>query len=1183
MQRKFGYCFCIKSCPLELNCLIGRTRQIENFIIVFPLLMLNIIFFPPIVDILIISLHNVLAEWDQSNQSFSLLNFLANDGEIEALQSTREGLVVVDDISELIVKHNASSTHEHLEQQNTVLPDAGITLSAWISISQGTRGFSGLVAAATAGPGCNGGFVLGYSMQPTLTVLQFNIALPNKHGIVSAAEAEFSIASIALPRLEEGVWYHVAATYDGSKQSLYLDGKLQHAHLACEMGSNCGHIVYPTVSNAASCTNPIALTLGSYINVGSGDVSPHRGFLKEVSIFALALTSEQIEAKFLLLQAQMKASPVTLNEYWVQKMRQSSDAGAERGSRIPADELGHNLLSPSQDFALTSASTNISVLGQFATLAKYSCRFTNDRFQKDSKQIFNSFAVLSCSACSCPSGYQDTLTCPTPPWKTSAKDAAAILSVIKHADWETSGTHDSMDLPYHKSRENKIWQRTCMYSACGFVDIYLRGDVFSSCTPWWLTSLLASTNNHSAPTLYLSPLLVGTKSVIRFVSNSMMFSANASGLDIATRRDVVHARSENQTQTLVSFEQMPTHGVYSTTFFHSDDTEGNRHFFITFANFWDFSASFRRTSSIFRIAPSAVNKTSDGRQNNGSIPSDDAHRYKNFELDLVQQIETNGARKIVHFVHGSLRNTTRAIEYLAVVNFFGSSSLHLWSPFDDTSNGAEVCKRKAGEDSHHPACNADEFSCDCSENCNDFEDCSGHGRCHGITGACICDDSWGGQSCDTRGGLNRTQRLNNQVQIPTTCATDVAVFNLSEHITYLVFSVFSDPLCMPPEASQDPAVPLSSGSQIYSIGTGLSLVQSLWNVTAARQVSVFKSHEKMFLAFAGEGEESAVVYVASLASEPPLFVRLQTLPLSSSMSVSTFVWGGRYLLLSGAASSSLLLRWDGGRFHGPTDMLTLPRNTAGGQVLPFNGSTGTLHFSVPLHLDGKEASASGDGRAHMVLLGGGAGVQVARGTRERVQGLKRPVEIQISSDGRFVYVAAQESRSIASFERDAASGLLTYSPTASYNTDWTRDLANGEFVSDARVLGTGRGYPLRGVSALKISSDSTSSMVVVTSVLDSCVTVFSRDYVTGSLKIHIVIQDGDVLAGKVVDGLAGARSLAISADTGRLFVVGWLDQAVCAFGRSASGDFTYLGRVNDTCDLQIRLCMPTKDEQPATD
>ena len=254
-----------------------------------------------------------------------------------------------------------------------------------------------------------------------------------------------------------------------------------------------------------------------------------------------------------------------------------------------------------------------------------------------------------------------------------------------------------------------------------------------------------------------------------------------------------------------------------------------------------------------------------------------------------------------------------------------------------------------------------------------------------------------------------------------------------------------------------------------------------------------------------------------------------------------------------------MFRWDGERFLGLADELTLPRNTAGGQVLPSQQPLGALHISAPIDTSDAEASASGDGRMHRVLIGSGTRARVFRGLRERVQGLKTPVDLKITHDGQFVYTAAQGSRSIVAFRRNSTSGLLTYSPEASYNTDWTQDQARGEYVANPQLVGEGGGIPLRGVAALEISTDG--SEVFVASILDNCVVAFDRDEVSGALRVRKVIKDGDVLGGRVVDGLAGARSLALSANNQRLFVSGWLDQAVAVFGRSESNDLSYRGRV----------------------
>ena len=146
------------------------------------------------------------------------------------------------------------------------------------------------------------------------------------------------------------------------------------------------------------------------------------------------------------------------------------------------------------------------------------------------------------------------------------------------------------------------------------------------------------------------------------------------------------------------------------------------------------------------------------------------------------------------------------------------------------------------------------------------------------------------------------------------------------------------------------------------------------------------------------------------------------------------------------------------------------------------------------------------------------------------------------------------------FRRHSASGLLTYSPEASYNTDWTQAKANGEWVANPRSEGIGDGFPLRGLAAFRLSTGGGELFCV--SVLDSCVAVFARNDTSGALKITKIIRDGDQLGSRVVDGLAGARSVAVST-SGRLYVAGWRDQAIAAFEKVSATDFAFLGRLKE--------------------
>ena len=175
--------------------------------------------------------------------------------------------------------------------------------------------------------------------------------------------------------------------------------------------------------------------------------------------------------------------------------------------------------------------------------------------------------------------------------------------------------------------------------------------------------------------------------------------------------------------------------------------------------------------------------------------------------------------------------------------------------------------------------------------------------------------------------------------------------------------------------------------------------------------------------------------------------------------------------------------------------------------------------------------------------GGRSGALIFAGNRRRVVGLQGPVSVVVQpNSGDFVFVAAQLSRSIALFRRDPATGLLTYNRAGSYLSNWTLAPSADSPPADPPWQ---LGYPLRGVSSLAVSS---SGLLFAASALDSTVTVFSIDDFTGSLTLRQIVRDGFPHgAAAIVDGLAGARALALSPNETRLYVAGALDRAIVSF------------------------------------
>ncbi len=93
---------------------------------------------------------------------------------------------------------------------------------------------------------------------------------------------------------------------------------------------------------------------------------------------------------------------------------------------------------------------------------------------------------------------------------------------------------------------------------------------------------------------------------------------------------------------------------------------------------------------------------------------------------------------------------------------------------------------------------------------------------------------------------------------------------------------------------------------------------------------------------------------------------------------------------------------------------------------------------------------------------------------------------------------------------------------------------------------------MRNPSSVAVSPDNKN--VYITSIDDDALVVFNRDTSTGALTYSIYFKDGQ----DGVDGLNGARSIAISPDNKNVYGIGTLDNALAVFNRDiATGALTY--------------------------
>ncbi|HYW78062.1 MAG TPA: beta-propeller fold lactonase family protein, partial [Thermoguttaceae bacterium] len=214
-------------------------------------------------------------------------------------------------------------------------------------------------------------------------------------------------------------------------------------------------------------------------------------------------------------------------------------------------------------------------------------------------------------------------------------------------------------------------------------------------------------------------------------------------------------------------------------------------------------------------------------------------------------------------------------------------------------------------------------------------------------------------------------------------------------------------------------------------------------------------------------------------------------------------------------------------------------------------------------------------------------VQVLKDGQGGVDGLNGAFCVTVSPDGNHVYVAGRDDDAIAVFARDSASGELiflqvlkdgqggvdgldsvrsvTVSPGGEHvyatgrNDDavvlFARDTTSGE-LSFVEVLKDGQGGidGLDGAQSVTVSPDG--SYVYVAGGVDDAMAVFRRDPVDGTLTFVQVLKDGQ----GGVDGLDGARSLALSPD-GRYLYVGATavaNDSVAVFSRElVSGELTF--------------------------
>jgi len=235
---------------------------------------------------------------------------------------------------------------------------------------------------------------------------------------------------------------------------------------------------------------------------------------------------------------------------------------------------------------------------------------------------------------------------------------------------------------------------------------------------------------------------------------------------------------------------------------------------------------------------------------------------------------------------------------------------------------------------------------------------------------------------------------------------------------------------------------------------------------------------------------------------------------------------------------------------------------------------------VAVSLDGRSVYATGNSDNALVVFARDSStgelsfVEFHQNGSGGVEGLLGAAGVAVSPDGRSVYATGSDVSTLAVFARDPSTGELSFVEFQQDGVGGVDGLEGALFVTvspDGRSIyatgyydnalavfatpilsyvehhqdGVAGVNGLNGASELVVSPDG--RHVYVPGSYDNAVVAFSRDAATGHLSEVATYVDG--VGG--VDGLEGARSVAISMDGRHAYVTGFFEDTLAVFSRNA--------------------------------